>query len=340
MTDSRDAEYMRRALALAERGWGQTAPNPMVGAVVVNGDEVVGEGWHERFGGPHAEVNALRAAGDRARGATLYVTLEPCNHWGQTPPCTDAIVAAGVTRVVVATADPGRDSGGGASRLREHDIEVVIGVGEREARELNASFLHSFVSDRPWVVLKLAVSLDGAITDAERAAGWLTNERSRAEVHRMRANSDAIAVGASTYLTDSPQLTVRGAIAPRVPPLRVVFDRQGLLGTAGTTVPGAPDNDVVVLRSQDIHFSLRELHDLGVRSLLVEGGAGLASELIDADVVDRLVIFQSPIILGRGALHAFANATPRTVRAANRLKVLMRRELGDDLMTIYTARAV
>lgn len=174
---------MHRALALAERGWGQTAPNPMVGAVVVQGDEVVGEGWHERFGDAHAEVNALRAAGERARGATVFVTLEPCNHWGKTPPCADALIAAGVARVVIATADPGPNSGGGSARLRQNGIETVTGVCEAEARELNAPFFHSFSSDRPWVTLKLAVSIDGAIADAERSPGWLTNEASRAEVH-------------------------------------------------------------------------------------------------------------------------------------------------------------
>lgn len=339
--DGRDERYMRRALALAERGWGQTAPNPMVGAVVVQGDEIVGEGWHERFGNAHAEVNALRAAGERARGATVFVTLEPCNHWGKTPPCTDAIIVAGVARVVIATADPGPRSGGGAGRLRENGIETVMGVCEPESRELNAPFFHSFSSDRPWVTLKLAISIDGAIADEERSAGWLTNEASRAEVHRLRANSDAIAVGAGTFLADSPALTARGVIQPRVAPLRVVFDRSGRVQPSRTRVHGASaPSDLIVLDHADAAAALHDLHARGVRSLLVEGGAGLASEMIDAGVVDRLIIFQAPIILGRGALHAFANATPRTVRTASRLHVLRRQELGDDLMTTYALRAV
>lgn len=340
--DGRDERYMRRALALAECGWGQTAPNPMVGAVVVQDDEIVGEGWHERFGEAHAEVNALRAAGERARGATVFVTLEPCNHWGKTPPCVDALIAAGVARVVIAAADPGLHSGGGAARLRENGIETVMGVCEPEARELNAPFFHSFSSDRPWVTLKLAVSIDGAIADEERSAGRLTNEASLAEVHRLRANCDAIAVGAGTFLADSPALTVRGVIIPRIAPLRVVFDRSGRIQeAAGTPVHGgSAPSDLIVLGHADLGDALRDLHGRGVRSLLVEGGAALASEMVDAGVVDRLIIFQAPIILGRGALHAFANANPRTVRAARRLEVLRRQDLGDDLMTTYALRAV
>ncbi len=211
MTKARDEEFMRRALVLAERGWGHTSPNPMVGAVVVRANEIVGEGWHERYGGPHAEVIALASAGERAEGATVYVNLEPCRHTGQTPPCTDALIAARVARVVAATRDPGVDSGGGAEKLRAAGIDVELGVLEAEARELNAPFFHGFASDRPWVTLKLALSIDGAIADSERGRAWLTNEDSRAEVHRIRANVDAIAVGATTYATDHPELTVRGA---------------------------------------------------------------------------------------------------------------------------------
>ncbi|HEY8310471.1 MAG TPA: bifunctional diaminohydroxyphosphoribosylaminopyrimidine deaminase/5-amino-6-(5-phosphoribosylamino)uracil reductase RibD, partial [Gemmatimonadaceae bacterium] len=198
MTTARDEEFMRRALTLAERGWGQTAPNPMVGAVIVREGNVVGEGWHEVFGGAHAEVNAIDRAGDDARRATVYLTLEPCNHTGKTPPCVDALIAAQVARVVIATPDPGAHSGGGSTRLRDAGIEVETGILEAEARELNAPFFHSFVSDRPWVTLKLALSIDGAIADSERGRAWLSNEESRAEVHRMRANVDAIAVGATT----------------------------------------------------------------------------------------------------------------------------------------------
>lgn len=334
-----DSVQMRRALALAERGWGHTAPNPMVGAVVVRDGEIVGEGWHERYGEPHAEVMALRAAGDRARGATMYVTLEPCTHLGKTPACTTALLTAGLRRVVIAAHDPNPTAAGGAAVLRDAGLEVVDGVALPRALELNAPFFHSFVSDRPWVTLKLAVSIDGAIADAQRSAGWLSNEKSRAAVQRLRANVDAIAVGAETFLIDSPRLTVRGDIVPRVPPLRVVFDRSARVPPTRTTVQDG-QSELVICREPDLGAALRALHSRGVRSILVEGGAGIASALLDANLVDRLVIFQAPIVLGGGALHAFAGATPRLVSDAPRFTVLRREALDDDLMTIYALHAV
>ncbi len=336
MTNARDEQMMRRALALAERGWGQTAPNPMVGAVVVSGEAIVGEGHHERFGGAHAEVNALRVAGAAARGATMYVTLEPCNHHGKTPPCVDAIIAAGVARVVAATRDPGTHSGGGATRLEESGIPVTLGVLERDARELNAPFFHAAVARRPWVTLKLAVSVDGAVSDARRSRGWLSNALSRREVHRLRAGSDAIAVGAGTYIADRPALTVRDGFAPRVAPQKIVFDSNDALAAVGVEVPA----DVTVVRDEHLPQSLEELGARGIRSLLVEGGASLASAMLDADVVDRLVIFQTPIILGGGSLAAFAAARSRTIGEAPRMEVLRRESFGDDAMTTYAIHAV
>src|SRR4051812_28976138 len=206
-----DRVYMRRALDLARRGWGQTAPNPMVGAVVVRDGEVVGEGYHARFGEEHAEVAALREAGDRARGATLFVTLEPCAHHGKTPPCADAVIAAGVKRVLMAIADPNPQAAGGAERLRAAGVDVDVGMEASEARELNAAFLHAFTSNRPWLILKLATSLDGAIADGARQHGtagrWLTGEEARRDVHHMRAGVDAVAVGVGTVIADDPMLT-------------------------------------------------------------------------------------------------------------------------------------
>jgi diaminohydroxyphosphoribosylaminopyrimidine deaminase/5-amino-6-(5-phosphoribosylamino)uracil reductase len=339
VTDARDEGFMRRALALAERGWGQTSPNPMVGAVIVRDGEIVGEGWHERYGEAHAEVNALARAGAAAEGATVYVTLEPCNHTGKTPPCANALVAARVARVVAATRDPGSDSGGGADTLRQAGIDVEIGLLEPEARELNASFFHSFVSDRPWVTLKLALSIDGAIADSERGRAWLTNEQSRAEVHRIRANVDAIAVGATTYTTDHPKLTVRGPIQPRVAPVRVVFDPDGKLRSGRTSVLEEFDGATFV-RVADLAASLRALRARGIRSLLVEGGASIASAFLDAELVDRLVIFQAPIVLGGGALAAFGATAPRRADSVRRIPVLRRQDFGDDLMTIYALHAV
>jgi diaminohydroxyphosphoribosylaminopyrimidine deaminase/5-amino-6-(5-phosphoribosylamino)uracil reductase len=339
VTDARDEGFMRRALALAERGWGQTSPNPMVGAVIVRDGEIVGEGWHERYGEAHAEVNALARAGAAAEGATVYVTLEPCNHTGKTPPCANALVAARVARVVAATRDPGSDSGGGADTLRQAGIDGEIGLLEPEARELNASFFHSFVSDRPWVTLKLALSIDGAIADSERGRAWLTNEQSRAEVHRIRANVDAIAVGATTYTTDHPRLTVRGPIQPRVAPVRVVFDPDGKLRSGRTSVLEEFDGATFV-RVADLAASLRALRARGIRSLLVEGGASIASAFLDAELVDRLVIFQAPIVLGGGALAAFGATAPRRADSVRRIPVLRRQDFGDDLMTIYALHAV
>lgn len=339
MIDARDEPFMRRALALAERGWGQTAPNPMVGAVVVRDGEVVGEGWHETYGEAHAEANAIARAGDAAAGATLYVTLEPCNHSGKTPPCANAVIAAQIGRVVIATRDPGVDSGGGVEALRAAGIEVDVGLLESDARELNAAFFHAFVSDRPWVTLKLALSIDGAIADSQRGRAWLTNDLSRAEVHRIRANADAIAVGAITYATDRPELTVRGRIQPRVPPVRVVFDPDGKY-SAGRTSVLEEFNGITFVRVADLAASLRALRARGIRSLLVEGGASLASSMLDAGLVDRLVIFQAPIVLGGGALAAFGATLPRVAADVRRLPILRRQNFDDDLMTIYALHAV
>jgi diaminohydroxyphosphoribosylaminopyrimidine deaminase / 5-amino-6-(5-phosphoribosylamino)uracil reductase len=207
-----DALHMRRALELARRGWGQVRPNPMVGAVVVREGRVVGEGWHTAYGSAHAEVEAIRAAGSETRGATLYVSLEPCSHHGRTPPCTDAVREAGIARLVFAASDPNPLARGGAEILREHGVEVWGGVLEEEARELNAAFFHRFGADgsRPWVELKLALSLDARVADLEGRSAWITGPDSREEVHRLRAGHDAVAVGIGTALADDPLLTVRG----------------------------------------------------------------------------------------------------------------------------------
>jgi diaminohydroxyphosphoribosylaminopyrimidine deaminase/5-amino-6-(5-phosphoribosylamino)uracil reductase len=360
-----DAAFMRHALRLARRGWGWTAPNPMVGAVVVRDGTVVAEGWHARYGGPHAEAAALVAAAEAnadTLGSTVYVTLEPCTHHGKTPPCTDALIAAGVRRVVIATEDPHRIAAGGAEKLRAHGIDVTIGVERDAARELNAPFFHALASDRPWVALKLALSLDGALADHTRRPGWLTGPRARREVHRLRAGSDAVAVGIGTALADDPELTVRDASAPRVPPLRVVFDRAARLPlasklartaretpTAVVVDPDAPAErlraleaaGVSVVTAATIEQGLRSLRaDHGVRALLVEGGAGLAGALWGADRVDRLITFQAPVVLGRGALPAFGEAPEVRATDAPRLPIVERRTFGDDLMTVYAVHPV
>ena len=349
--------WMRRALDLARRGWGQTAPNPMVGAVVVRDGEMVGEGWHPRWGEPHAEVLALRAAGERARGATLYVTLEPCSHTGKTPPCTEAILAAGVARVVVAARDPNPLARGGVERLRAGGVAVDTGLEEEQARELNAPFFHAFETDgaRPWIVLKLAVSLDGAMADARRTRGWITGPESRREVHRLRAGADAVAVGVGTVLADDPALTVRDVEPPRVAPRRVVLDSTlrtpidaALVRTARevptTIVAREPDParasalraaGVEILQQPSLDDALRALAGAGIRSMLVEGGPRLTGSLLAAALVDRLIIFQAPVILGAGALNAFAHTPAAVVSAAPRWRVVERRTFGEDVMTTY-----
>ena len=358
-----DRRWMRRALSLARRGWGRTAPNPMVGAVLVRDGEVVGEGWHAEYGGAHAEVVALEVAGDRARGATAYVTLEPCNHTGHTPPCSTRLIAAGVSRVVFGADDPNPAAWGGSAALRAAGITVDAGLGAAEARALNAVFHTRFSRSRPFVTLKLALSIDGAISDASRNSGWLTGERARRVVHRLRAGHDAIAVGSGTVLADDPLLTVRGVRAPRVAPRRVVFDRRGrvpvtaqLVRTARkwptlvvTADPPPRHTDALLesgverLGANSLLDALGALHRLGVDSLLCEGGATVAGSLLSDGLVDRLVIFQAPVVLGAGALQAFAFAPSSVPSPAagtqSRWRVVEHRQLGDDVMTVYAPGA-
>lgn len=355
-----DIRHMQRALALAARGAGQVAPNPKVGAVVVRDGAVVGEGWHTRYGAPHAEVEALRAAGEAAHGATLYVSLEPCAHHGKTPPCTDAILAAGIARVVYAAADPHHVAAGGAALLAAAGVAVTGGVCAHEAAELNAPFLLAAQGARvPFVTVKLALSLDGALVDASRQRGWLTGAEARTAVHALRAEADAIAVGIGTALADDPALTVREVPPPRVAPLRVVFDREARLPRDSTLVRTAREVPAMVItagRNPTAEQALRQagvdvlavpdgptalpdaleaLRDRGVAHLLVEGGAGLASALVDAGLVHRLITFQAPVILGAGALPAFGALPARTANTAPRLRVVERRAFGADLMTVY-----
>ena len=327
----------------------------MVGAVVVRDGEVAGEGFHAAFGEAHAETVALRAAGARAKGATMYVTLEPCVHHGKTPPCVNALLSAGVRRVVIGTTDPNPEAAGGASRLRDGGVDVTIGEGEEESRELNAAYFNGFTGSRPWTTLKLAISVDGAIADYARAPGWLTGELARREVHRMRAGHDAIGVGMGTILADDPQLTVRDAPPPRVPPVRVVFSRQGRLPLTSRlaqsvheapvlvfaqTIDSAYEHllhqlGVEVVLAPSLTAAMRAMFERGHRSLLVEGGSRLAGALLKEQLVDRLAVIQAPIILGPGALNAFSALPAQRVAEAPRLRVVRRETAGDDLITVF-----
>jgi diaminohydroxyphosphoribosylaminopyrimidine deaminase/5-amino-6-(5-phosphoribosylamino)uracil reductase len=357
-----DSAYMRRALDLARKGWGQTAPNPMVGAVVVRDGEIVGEGYHVRYGDAHAEVMALNATHGRTRGATMYVTLEPCSHHGKTPPCVNAIIDAGIGRVVAAVRDPSIIAGGGAEQLRRAGIRVDIGVERDAACELNAPFFAAGTYHRPWVTLKLAISADGAVADPSGRHRWITGPESRREVHRMRANSDAILVGIGTVLADDPELTVRDVPAPRVAPRRVVLDSELRIPISSKLVESARHVDTRVIAKIGcsgyrvnalehagvrvaIHASLsntlgnlRIVED--VRSLLVEAGPRLAGSFLGESHVDRLVIFQSPLVLGERAPKAFAFAPQGFEAWLRQFRVVERRTFGDDVMTTYALRDV
>jgi diaminohydroxyphosphoribosylaminopyrimidine deaminase/5-amino-6-(5-phosphoribosylamino)uracil reductase len=352
---------MRRALELAERGRGVTSPNPMVGAVVVTpGGEVAGEGFHARAGGPHAEVEALRAAGARARGATLYVTLEPCSHHGRTPPCAPAVIEAGVARVFAAIADPNPlVSGRGFAVLRAAGIEVVTGPGAVEAERQNRVFFTAMRERRPHVTLKAGMTLDGKIADLHGGSRWITGEPARHHAHRLRSESDAIVVRIGTVLRDDPELTVRlGEPWPREP-LRVVLDtharipagarliRAGRVDRAVIAVgAGAPQQrlqalaatgaTIVTCRTRDgrvdLGALLTELFTREVRAMLVEGGGEVHGAFLDAGLVDRVAMFAAPLLIGgRGATPVVGGAG-RELKSAIRLGGLTVTPLGDDLL--------
>jgi diaminohydroxyphosphoribosylaminopyrimidine deaminase / 5-amino-6-(5-phosphoribosylamino)uracil reductase len=335
---------MGRAVALAARGLGYTSPNPVVGCVVLDErGEVAGEGWHEQAGGPHAEVNALAVAGDRARGGTAVVTLEPCDHTGRTGPCSLALVAAGVARVVYAVADPHPAAGGGAARLAAAGVEVVGGVGEAAAERVNEAWLHAVRTGRPHVLWKTAVTLDGRSAAADGTSRWITSAQSRLDVHVLRSRVDAVLVGVGTVLADDPALTVRdlpGGQPVARQPLRVVLD------AAGRTPPGARVRDdtapSLVLtaadvgpgaggRGVDLAAALHLLHGRGVRSVLLEGGPTLAGAAVDAGLVDRVVAYVAPALLGQGVAALATTVTGGTIGRALRLDVDDVRLVGPDV---------
>lgn len=340
---------MRQALALAARGAGRTSPNPMVGAVVVAGGTVIGAGYHRAAGSPHAEVHALAQAGAGARGATLYVTLEPCAHHGRTPPCADAVIAAGIGRVVAATGDPDpRVSGRGFEALRVAGIAVEIGVLATEAEQLNEGYLTRVRTGRPFVTLKLALTLDGRV--AVPGQRYLVDQPAIRFVHRLRARSDAVLVGVGTVFADDPELTVR-AVRGR-DPLRVILDTDArtpvtsrvvrhrepgrtvvIVGDAAdpgrvAALAGTGVSVVPVPRGEDGHLdaaaALRQLAHRGVNSVLSEGGPRLGTALLAQGLVDRLLLILAPLVGGSGP-RAFGDLDPR------RLGALAVRRLGRDL---------
>jgi diaminohydroxyphosphoribosylaminopyrimidine deaminase/5-amino-6-(5-phosphoribosylamino)uracil reductase len=307
---------LERALELAEHGRGTTHPNPVVGAVVVQDGEAVGEGWHERKGGPHAEVVALEAAGERARGATLYVTLEPCRSWGETPPCTAAVLESGVARVVVAALDPNPKAAGGLEELRAAGLVVELADGDvaLRARRQNEAWRTWIAIGRPFVTYKAAITLDGRVTAP--GSRWVSGEASRRRVHELRAASDAVAVGMGTVRADNPRLDARDVDAARQP-RRLAFG-QGAL----------PAGSELELLTGPLAEELARLGGEGVQSLLLEGGPTLATALMRAELVDKLMLFVAPRLAGAGPRFLGELEGPLELHGLDLERV------GEDLLTI------
>jgi diaminohydroxyphosphoribosylaminopyrimidine deaminase/5-amino-6-(5-phosphoribosylamino)uracil reductase len=345
-----DHAMMRRALALAEKGLYTTTPNPRVGCVLAQGERVVGEGWHERAGAPHAEANALVQASAAAKGATAYVTLEPCNHHGRTPPCAQALIRAGVVRVVAAMRDPNPQSASGGAAVEAAGIPFESGLLEEEARELNIGFVSRMTRGRPWVRLKIAATLDGRTALANGKSQWITGPEARKDGHRWRARACAIATGGGTVKTDDPRLTVREVETSRQP-LRVVIDSrletppgarvlQGekALVFAAARGKSLPNAEIVVLPDAsgkvDLAGMLQELGRRGVNELHVEGGFKLNGSLVREGCVDEFLIYLNPSLLGDSAqgMVNLAEMTALDQRIALRLRSVER--VGDDLRII------
>ena len=349
-----DYRWMARALTLARRGLYSVDPNPRVGCVLVREGEIVGEGWHERAGEAHAEVIALAAAGDRARGATVYVTLEPCCHYGRTPPCTEALLQAGVARVVAAMSDPNPQvAGQGLAILREAGVAVECGLLEAEARAINPGFIRRMTQGRPLVRLKLAMSLDGRTALASGESQWLTGDPARRDVQRWRARSSAMLTGIGTVLADDPGLNVRLPNVSRQP-LRVILDRQLRTPPTARTLqlPGSvliftavadPDRqaplqragaDIVVIssagRGLNLAVVMAELARRECNEIHVECGPTLAGALLDAGLVDELIIYMAPVLLGDQARALFQLPELTRMRDRRTLELLETRAVGQD----------
>lgn len=361
-----DESFMRLALAVARRGLGRTWPNPSVGAVLVSSDSqcVISRGWTMPGGRPHAETVALERAGGKARGATLYVTLEPCAHHGKTPPCADAIIAAGVTRVVCGTADPDpRVSGEGLARLREAGIEVSTGMLEDEARRVARGHMLRVRDMRPEITLKLATGADGLIAPGDGAPVWVTGPRARAQAHLLRARCDAILVGRGTIESDDPELTCRLPGMAGRSPVRVVLDSTLSIRESAKILDQAPDVPVWILCGHDIAGRRREslegagagiiqiagsedgrldvaeaaklLAGRGITRLLVEGGPNVARSFLGAGIVDCAVLFRGSIPVGGGGLMPFVVKGTERIEDGSEFNLIERRHAGADLISLY-----
>ncbi len=350
-----DLQYMERAIALAARAVGHTHPNPMVGCVIVRDGQIVGEGWHRGPGTPHAEVDALAAAADAAKGATAYVTLEPCNHHGNTPPCTEALIRAGIAEVVYAASDPNPLAAGGAARLQEAGISVRGGVAEAGARDLIAPWLFSINADRPYTYAKLAMTLDGRTATRNGESKWITGPAARARGHLFRQRTDAIVVGIGTVLADDPSLDPRPVDADPAPSTKVVLDTA--LRTSDAARLFASEGQVIIACGSDASEArrsrlcalgagiiemngetpaaryvdvLRQLKLRGIQSVLVEGGAQLLGSAFDSGTVDEVLAFIAPSLLG-GGQPAIEGQGPEHLADLHKLQVVEQEWLGPDL---------
>jgi len=330
---SQDRRFLQQAVELGQKGWGHVHPNPLVGCVLVKESEVVGKGWHQLLGGPHAEIHALREAGDRAQGATAYVSLEPCNHFGRTPPCSAALKSAGVVRVIYGGSDPGRKSSGGGDALRDLGIEVVGPVLSMEkARQENPAFYFNQENEAPFVALKLAQTLDGRISAAPGLRTSITGAEARRETHRLRAGFDGVMVGRETASVDDPMLTVREGVSHRKQPTRVVLDTGAMLSPDAKLFRDLPEAPLVIFTGDDapgtsvkrleaaganvipvprdgegvsVEEVLAACWRMGIRSLFCEGGGRLGSHLIRRGIARRLYLFVAPFMLGDKGVAAF-----------------------------------
>jgi diaminohydroxyphosphoribosylaminopyrimidine deaminase/5-amino-6-(5-phosphoribosylamino)uracil reductase len=321
-----DRHFMKSALELAARGKGYTSPNPMVGAVVVKDGKIVGKGWHKKIGGPHAEVNAIDDADDQAEGSTIYVTLEPCNHHGRTPPCTQKILTAGIKHVVMAMKDPNPDvTGSGGDFLTQNGITIEYGICEADAQRLNESFVKHIRTKRPFVLLKCAATLDGRIATRTGDSKWVTGESSRKYVHELRHEMDAIMVGVNTVKTDNPSLTTRLDDKKGVDPIRIVLDTQLSIPENSKLLQNTSGSDTLIITGNsesslkrialekagikvinaalkdgriDLDALMNQLGEMGITSLLVEGGARVAASALQAKIVDKINFFYAPKVLG------------------------------------------
>jgi diaminohydroxyphosphoribosylaminopyrimidine deaminase/5-amino-6-(5-phosphoribosylamino)uracil reductase len=328
---------MQRAIALAEKGLGKTAPNPIVGAVIIDAaGKIVGEGFHDRVNSPdHAEVVAIKAAGDKAVGATIVVTLEPCNHTGTTGPCVQAIIDARITTVVFAVTDPNESAAGGAAALRAAGVTVIEGVLKDEAAFSNRAWLMKIKKNRPFFTWKVAATLDGKVAAADGTSKWISNETSRADVQILRRQADAILVGTNTVITDDPHLIPRGDFPGYgANPIRVVCGEQELPKNAQVFDDAA---QTVVVKSKDLDVLVEKLHELGINHVFVEAGPTLGSAMLDGCLLDELVMYQAPSLLGTGK-HFFAFDYPTTITDQMRMDHISTQVLDGDVKSVYRIR--